>query len=167
MLVAVACARYLRGMRWHALAAVCVTLLAMAGAASAMSGRVAHRELASGVRAANLPGERLRDVARVLRSKAEAARVLRAWGLDGAAAKKVDFRHKSLIVVLAEYQPHAGFRARVSDVTVHGRQATVTAAVRDESGELSAAVLERPWVVVAVNRASVAGVRGEARVRRR
>lgn len=154
----------------HVVAAACSTLLALAGAAAApaaTSSRVAHREVASGTRAANLPGERLQDVARVLRSKAEATRLLRAWGLDAPAAKRIDFRRRSLIVVLAAYQPHAGFRAHVSGVTVKGRQATVTAGVRDESGEFSAAVLERPWVVVAVNRARVAGVRGEARVRRR
>jgi hypothetical protein len=154
-------------MRWPALAAVCITLPALAASASATSGRVAHREVASGARAAIMPGEPKGDAARVLRSKAAAARVLRAWGVPPGKATAIDFRRKSLIVVLAEYQPHAGFRAHVSHVSVKGRQATVTAGVRDESGELSSSVLERPWVVVAVNRASVADVRGEARVRRR
>jgi hypothetical protein len=146
--------------------AVAATATLAAGFAAAAGGHVAFRELTSGSRGANLPGERLDDVATVLRSATAAKRRLRAWGLDTAAARGVDFKRKSLIVMLAEYQPSGGFRARVSRIAVQGRQAVVTAAVRYEGGDLAVADLERPWVVVAVDRRAVARVRGEVRIRR-
>jgi hypothetical protein len=169
MLVLCARARYLQAVRRAAIAMFVVMLLALAaavGAASAATGRVAYRELASGSRGSNLPGERLQPVARVLRSRSAATRVLRGWGLDAAAVRGVDFGRQSLLVVLAEYQPSAGYRARVADVGVRGRQAIVTTRVRYEGGDIAASDLERPWVVVAVKRSDLVGVRSEARVRR-
>jgi hypothetical protein len=157
-------------MRRAAIATLAVTLLALAaavGGASAATGRVAYHELTSGSRGSNLPGERLQDVARVLRSRGEATRVLHAWGLDAAAVRDVDFSRQSLVAVLASYQPSAGYRARVADVTVRGREAIVTTGVRYEGGDIAASDLERPWVVVAVKRSELAGVRSAARVRRR
>ena len=144
-----------------------VAALLAASVAGAADGRVAFREVTSGARAANLPGERMDDVATVLRTAAGARRRLRDWGLDTTAARRVDFRRKSLIVMLAEYQPSSGFRARVQRVAVRGRRATLTAGVRYEGGDVAASVLERPWVVVAVDRRAVARVRGEVRILRR
>jgi hypothetical protein len=150
-----------------ALAVVLVTVGLAAGLASAADGRVAFAEVTSGSRAANLPGERMDDVATVLRTASGARSRLRAWGLSTAAVRRVDFRRKSLIVMLAEYQPSGGFRARVSRVVVRGRTATVTAAVRYEGGDVAVSDLERPWVVVAVDRRAVADVRREVRILRR
>jgi PrcB C-terminal len=156
-------------------AALTVTLLAIVGAAgvagiqrdaSAASGRLAFRELMRGSRGSNLPGERMRAVGRVLRNASQAARVLRAWGLDSRMPKSVDFDRDSLVVVLDEYQPTGGYRARVSRVVVEGRQAVVTASVRYEGGELATQSIERPWVVVSLKRAALAGVRSEVRIRR-
>ncbi len=150
------------------LVAVAVAVSAGAGAASAAGGRVAHHEVTAGSRGANLPGERLQDVGRVLRSRAEAIRVLGRWGLDRAAVQGVDFARRSLIVVLADYRPSAGYRARVASVVVRGRDAVVTTDVRFEAaGKLVAQDLERPWVVVAVQQATVAKVRREVKVRTR
>jgi hypothetical protein len=152
------------------------TLVAAAGVAcvsvaadkaSAASGRLSFREVMDGSRGSNLPGERMRAVGRVLRAAPEAARVLRAWGLDSGATKSVDFDRENLIVVLAEYQPTGGYRARVSGVAVEGREAVVTARVRYEGGDLATQSIERPWVVIAVKRAALAGVRSEVRIRRR
>jgi hypothetical protein len=154
-------------------AALIFALLAIAGVAgrvaadaSAASGNVDFHKLTEGSRAAILPGERLRTSGRVLRSAAEGTRVLRQWGLDTSVTKAVDFGRESLIVVLAQYQPTGGYRARVSRVVVHGRTAVVTAAVSDESGDdFVTQALTRPWVVVAVKRGAVANVSSEVQVR--
>lgn len=161
--------------RWEGVAALTATLLATVGVAgvngtegdaAAASGPVAFHEVMNGSRGFNLPGERMRAAGRVLRSASQAARVLRAWGLDARATKSVDFKRESLIVVLAEYQPTGGYRARVSRVVVRGRQAVVTAGVRYEGGELVTQSIERPWVVVSLKRSALAGVRSEVRIRR-
>ena len=147
---------------------IAIAIAGGAGAASAAGARVAHHEITAGSRGANLPGERLQDVGRVLRSRAGATRVLGKWGLDRAAVKGVDFKRRSLIVVLANYRPSAGYRASVASVVVRGGEAVVTADVRFEAaGKLVAQDLERPWVVVSVKRADVARVRPEVRVRTR
>jgi len=134
------------------------------GDASAASARVPFQEVVHGSRASNLRGESMRTQGRVLRNRPEALRVLRAWGLDPAAARSVNFHREKLIVVLVAYQPSGGYRARVSRVVVEGRQAVVTATARHEGGKLATQALERPWVVVAVKR-RLAGVRSEVRVR--
>jgi len=159
--------------RWRGVAALTVALVAIMGAgrtegdASAASGRVAFQEVMQGSRGSNLAGERMRAGARVLRTRSQAARVLRAWGLDTGATKSVNFDRESLIVVLAEYQPTGGYRARISRVVVQGREAVVTGRVRYEGGEFATQSIERPWVVVALKRAALAGVRSEARIRLR
>ena len=142
--------------------------LALAALAAAAAGRsITFRELDAGSRAAITPGEPEHDAAAVLRSAAGARKRLRAWGLDTAAVGRVDFRRKSLVVVLADYQPSGGYRARVSRIVVDGARATVSAKVRREGGDFTTADLERPWVVVAVGRRAVANVRGAVRVVRR
>jgi hypothetical protein len=160
--------------RWARLLALTVALVALIAAAavataSAGAGQLAFRELTSGSRGANLPGERTQDVGQVLRSASQATRRLRAWGLDTAAVRSVDFDRESLIAVLADYQPNGGYRARVSRVVVRGGEAIVTADVSDETadGEFTVSDLERPWVVVAVDRRAVARVRDDVRIRRR
>jgi hypothetical protein len=137
------------------------------GDASAASGRAPFREVMHGSRANNLTGEDMRAAGRVLRSAAQAHRVLRAWDLDLAAAKSVDFQRESLIVVLAAYQPTGSYRARVSGIAVRGGQAVVTASVRYEGGDIATQSVERPWVVIAVKRAALAGVRSEVRLQLR
>ena len=146
---------------------VVAAVLAVASAAGAARGSIAYRELGAGSRGANLPGERLQAVGRLLRTRAEAVGVLRAWGLDPAAARSLDFARKRAIVVLAEYAPSGGYRARVSRVARRGREVVVTAGVRYEGGDVAVSDLERPWVVIAVNRADVAGAHGTVRVLRR
>lgn len=159
---------------WRGVSALTVALVAIVGAAgsaegdtSAATGRASFHEVTQGSRANNLPGESMRAGGRVLRDASQANRVLRAWDLDTAAAKSVDFRREALIVVLAEYQPTGGYRARVSGVAVHGRQAVVTTSVRYEGGDVATQSIERPWVVVALKRAALAGVRSEVRIRLR
>ena len=159
---------------WGRVAALTVALSALAGMAgsaesdaSPASGRAPFHEVMHGSRANNLPGEDMRAAGRVLRSTAQAQRVLRAWDLDLAAAKSVDFRREALIVVLAEYQPTGGYRARVSGVAVHGGQAVVTGSVRSEGGEITTQSIERPWVVIVLKRAAVAGVRSTVRLQLR
>lgn len=132
--------------------------------AAAASGRLAFQEVVHGSRATNVRGESMRTQGRVLRDRSEALRLLRAWGLDTAVTKDVNFERRHLIVVLAEYQPSGGYRARVSRVVVDGREAVVTARVRYEGGDFATQSVERPWVVVSVRRA-LAGVRSEVRVR--
>jgi hypothetical protein len=163
---------------WGGVAALTVALAALVGTAgsaegggSATSGRaggpVPFREVMQGARANNLPGENMRAAGRVLRGQAQAHRVLRAWDLDFAAAKSVDFKREALIVVLAEYQPTGGYRARVSGVAVRSGQAVVTASVRYGGGDIVTQSVERPWVVIAVKRAALAGVRSEVRLQLR
>jgi hypothetical protein len=161
--------RAVRGKRGRI--ALLLTLLAMVAAAAgsaaagAASGRVGFHEVTAGSRGAIMPGERPHAVGLVLRSASQAKGALRDWGLDPAEVKSVDFSRKSLIVVLAEWQNSGGYRAHVSRVIVRGREAVVTTAVRYEGGELAVADLERPWVVVAVNRARVARVARDVRVK--
>jgi hypothetical protein len=133
--------------------------------ASAASGSVAFSELVQGSRGFNLPSERDAASGRVLRSAAQAARQLRAWGIDPAVTRDVDFSRDSAIVFLAAYQPTGGYRARVSKVAALGGRAVVTVAVRYEGGEVVAASIERPWVIVKLKRAALAGVRSAATVR--
>jgi hypothetical protein len=147
---------------------VLVALAVTAAAAPAAGGRLSFREVAQGSRDWIVHGENPAANGRVLRDAREAARVLRAWGLDaGAAASSVNFARESLIVAIAPYQPSSGYRARVSRVDVHGREAVVEGLVRYEGGELASSTLERPWVLVAVKRSALAGVRGLPRVRLR
>jgi hypothetical protein len=162
---------------WAGVAASAVALLAllapagMAGSAqgdaSAASGRAPFREVMHGSRANNLPGEDMHAAGRVLRSAAQAHRVLRAWDLDLTAAKSMDFQRESLIVVLAAYQPTGSYRARVVGVAARGGQAVVTASVRYEGGDIATQSVERPWVVIAVRRAALDGVRSEVRLQLR
>ena len=156
--------------RGAAVLAIAIVLLAAAGAAGSSSGHggsVAFRETAEGTRAFNLPGERKSTFGRVLRSPAESLRVLRQLGIERGATKSVNFRRESAIVVLSAYVPTGGYRARVLRVDVHGREAVVNAKVRYEGGDFATQALERPWVVVAVKRSALAGVRGDVRVRLR
>jgi hypothetical protein len=145
-----------------------VALAARFGAdASAASGGVAFSEAQQGSRGFNLPNEREAASARVLRSASQAARQLRAWGIEPAATVDVDWARESAIVMLAAYQPTGGYRARIAKISALGRQVVVTASVRFEGGEVVASSIERPWVVVVVKRSAVAGVRTDARLRLR
>jgi len=144
------------------LAALVLALLGAAGVAAAGTS-VAFRELDAGSRAAIIPGEPASDVAVVLRSAAGARKRLRAWGLDTTGVDRVDFRRRSVVVLLADYRPSGGYRARVSRIVAEGARATVTATVRHE-GDFSTSDLERPWAIVAVGRPAVAKVRGSVRV---
>ncbi|HEV7808832.1 MAG TPA: protease complex subunit PrcB family protein [Solirubrobacteraceae bacterium] len=137
------------------------------GDAAAASGNVAFNEVVQGTRDFNLPAERMQASARVVRSATQAARQLRAWGIDARATAGIDFARQSAIVVLAAYQPTGGYRARISKVAALGRIAVVTAQVRYEGGEVAAASITRPWVVVAVKRSALAGVRGAPLLRLR
>lgn len=151
--------------------------LALAGLAAMTAGtradaasgtvHVAFREVFAGTRGFNLPGERQGSHGRVLRTRTQAVRLLRSWGADFRAAKRVDFSRESLIVMLAAYQPTGGYRARVSQVGVQRREATLTASVRYEGGDFATQSLERPWVVVAVRRRALANVRDQVRIRLR
>jgi hypothetical protein len=140
---------------------------AAVGEAAAASGTLVFHEVAQGSRDFNLPSERMDASARVVRSAAHAARLLHAWGIDAGATARVDFARESAIVVLAPYQPTGGYRARVSRVVALGRTAVVTGQVRYEGGEVAAASIVRPWIVVAVRRAALAGVRSDVRLRLR
>ncbi len=153
-----------------ALVAVLVAASVAAGSSSSGSGgggSVAFRETAEGTRAFNLPGERRTTLGRVLRGPAESFRVLRELGIERSATKPVNWRRESAIVVLSAYVPTGGYRARVQRVDVHGREAVVTARVRYEGGDFATQALERPWVVVAVKRSALAGVRTDVRVKLR
>jgi hypothetical protein len=146
-------------------------LLAVTGPASGVAeagdGGVMFHELTKGSRGAIVPGESKDADGRVLRTAAEAARVLRSWGLDSSATKSVDFDRDSLIVVLTGWQSSGGYRARVARVVVQGRQAVVTAGVRREGGDMASSSLERPWVVVTVKRSALAEVGSRVRLRLR
>ena len=155
-----------------ALVAALIVLIAIAGRfgadASAAAGSVAFSEALQGSRGFNLPNEREAASARVLRSASQAARQLRAWGIEPAATAKVDWSRQSAVVLLAAYQPTGGYRARITKITALGRQVVVSASVRFEGGEVVASSIERPWVVVVVKRSALAGVRGsDARLRLR
>jgi hypothetical protein len=133
--------------------------------ASAASGTLAFHELTRGSRGFEMPGESTRARGQVVRSAAQAATLLRAWGLDGAAAKSVNFARENAIVALAAYQPTGGYRLRVSRVQVRGRDAVLTGRVRFEGGQLVTQSTERPWVVIAVKRTAVARVRRNVQVK--
>lgn len=137
------------------------------GDAAAQSAGVVFSEVMHGTRDFNMPAEPADGSGRVVRSAAQTTRLLRAWGIDPGAATHVDFARDSAIVLLAPYQPTGGYRAHVSKVVARGRSAVVTAQVRYEGGEVAAASIARPWVVVAVKRSAVAGVRGDVRLRLR
>jgi hypothetical protein len=157
--------------RWVEVAALSAALAAATAAvastgddASAASGAVAFREVTHASRGSDVPGESPLARGRVARSASQAAAVLRSWGLDSGAAKSVDFGRESVIVVMAPSQPTGGYRARVSRVVVRGRQAVVTGSVRYEGGQLAPQSIERPWVVIALKRASLRGVRTNVRI---
>jgi hypothetical protein len=135
--------------------------------ASAASGPVAFREVTQASRGFDMPGESTLALGRVARSASQTATVLRAWGLESASTKSVNFARESVIVMLAPSQPTGGYRARVSRVLVRGHEAVLTASVRYEGGQLATQSVERPWVMVAVKRSSVARVRRNVRIRLR
>jgi hypothetical protein len=160
--------------RWVEVAALSAVLAATTAGlantgddASAASGAVAFREVTHASRGFDVPGESMLARGRVARSASQAATVLRAWGLDSAATKSVNFARESVIVVLAPYQPSGGYRARVARVLVRGREAVLTGSVRYEGAELATQSIERPWVMIAVKRASLKQVRTNVRIRLR
>lgn len=160
--------------RWGEVVALSAALAAAtAGVAStqrdagAATGQVTFREVSQASRGYEMPGESMLARGRVARSAAQAATVLRGWGLDTAATKSVNFARESVIVVLATYQPTGGYRARVSRVVVHGSDAVLTGTVSYEGGSVVAPSVTRPWVVVAVKRASLRLVRGNVKIRLR
>ncbi len=130
-------------------------------------GWVAFRETGEGTRAFNLPGEPRGTVGRVLRSGPESYRVLRELGVDRATTKALNWRRESAVVVLSAWVPTGGYRARVERIDVHGHEAVVNARVRYEGGDVATQSLERPWVVIAVKRSALAGVRNDVKVRLR
>jgi hypothetical protein len=148
-----------------ALLVIAGAVLATAGAASASGGRIAFREVAFASRGFNIMGEDKASCGRVLRTAAEATRLLRSWGLPTTVVKSTDFSRTSLVAVIAPYEPSSGYRARVARVDVYGHGAVITGAVGYEGGEMSSSSLERPWVVLAVSRSALAGVRRDAHVR--
>jgi hypothetical protein len=152
------------------LAVALVALLAAGavagGDAPAASGNVTFSEVVRGTRDFNLPSESMSASGRVLRSTSQAARQLRAWGIDADVIDGIDFSRQGAIVFLAAYQPTGGYRARISNVVVLGDRAVVTAQVRYEGGEVAAASITRPWVVVALKRPALARVR-DIRIRLR
>jgi hypothetical protein len=135
--------------------------------AAAATGQVSFREVSQSSRGYEMPGESMLARGRVARSAAQAATLLRGWGVDTAATKSVNFARDSVIVVLAPYQPSGGYRARVSRVVVRGSDAELTGTVRYEGGSVAAPSITRPWVVVAVKRASLRRVRGNVKIRLR
>jgi hypothetical protein len=151
--------------------AVAFVALLTAGAvagrdATAASGNVTFDEVVRGTRDFNLPSESMSGSGRVLRSASQAARQLGAWGIDADVIDGIDFSRQSAIVFLAAYQPTGGYRAEISKVVVLGHRAVVTAQVRYEGGEVAAASITRPWVVVALKRSALARVR-DVRIRPR
>jgi hypothetical protein len=139
-----------------------------AGAAAGGAG-VPFHELASGRVSAVAQDEGAAAGAqgRVLRSRAGAAKVLRAWGMDMAVASLSDvhFDRSAVVAVLAPERPSSGFRARVSRVSLAGALLTVHATIRRPDGITDLQTISRPWVVVTVARSAVAGARSVARVR--
>ena len=129
------------------------------GDATAASGTIAFSEVGQGTRDFDVPVESMGSRGRVLRSAAQAARQLRAWGIDREAIDGIDFSRQSAIVFLAAHQPTGGYRASIEKVVTLGDRAVVTAQIRYEGGEVAAACATRPWVVVAVKRAALARVR--------
>lgn len=156
--------------RWVEVVALSATLAAATAGSTddraSARGTLPFREVTQGARGFEVPGESMLARGRVARSASQAAKALRAWGLDAAATKSVNFVRESAIVVLAPYQPTGGYRLRVSRVLVRGREAVLTGSVRYEGGETVAASIERPWVVIAVKRASASRVR-DVRIRLR
>jgi hypothetical protein len=136
------------------------------GDAAAAAGSVAFAEAGQGTRDFNMASESEAASGRVLRSAAQATRQLRAWGIDAGAAKGIDFSRQSAIVFLAAYQPTGGYRARISKVVALGNHAVLSAQVRYEGGEVAAASITRPWVVVTAKRSALARVR-DVRIRLR
>ena len=133
------------------------------GAAASMTLR--HKVVTSGAIADQGQGGVARG--RLVRSKAGAARVLRAWDLERAipAANRVDFARKSLVIVLGGSVPDSAHRLAVRRVSVASRRVSVRADVPRREGAIGATVISRPYTLVAVDRDDVAGASATVSVR--
>lgn len=140
-------------------AALIVTCLALAllAAAPARSGEIGFRIVDYGT----MGGEALAGPspeARIVRDAAEARALLSPWELRRAAAHvaAVDFARRSLIVV-GGWWPNPGYGILPGSVIVSGGAAQVVGTVIRRPGG-HADVVARPWVILSVPRAAVAGL---------
>lgn len=108
--------------------------------------------------------------ARIVRDAPAFDALLAEWGISewqmqnarsGAAA--VDFRRRSLIVLLDSQKPDTGYVDLIGGVDVVGRTATLTATVFHRSG-FALDAFANPWAIVSVPRAVVARAAPEVRV---
>lgn len=104
-------------------------------------------------------------VARVVRDAPAARALLTALEMDRALPRvaAVDFRRRSLVVVLGDWRPNPSYGLLVGAIDVAGGTATLTATVVVRAGG-HADVIARPWTIVSVPRAGVAGAAPEVPV---
>lgn len=130
-------------------------------AATARAASVVVRPVANG----SVFAENLGPVARIVRDAPSFDALLAEWQLQGtrARAAAVDFRRRSLIVLLDSEKPDSGYVDLVGGIDVAGRTATLTATVFRRSG-IRLDAFASPWAIVSVPRAAVARAAPEVRV---
>jgi hypothetical protein len=134
-------------------------------ATAAASGALRYSVVTSGTIADQGRGGRARG--RLMRSKASAARALRAWELDRAvpAAGRVDYARKSLVIVLGGSVPDTAYRLTVRRVSVASRRVSVRADVRRPAGAVGGMAISRPYTLLTVDRDDVASAGATVSVR--
>lgn len=102
--------------------------------------------------------------ARIVRDAGSARALFQAWGMDRPLrrAAPIDFRRRSLIVLIDGWMPDPGYVNLVGAVDVTGGTTTLTATLFHRGGG-SATVLARPWAIVSVPRGAVAQAAPEVR----
>jgi hypothetical protein len=104
---------------------------------------------------------------RLVRDRAGAARILRAWDLERAlpAARSLDYARKSLIIVLAGSVPDTAYSLAVRRVSIRSQRIEVQAAVRRPAGAVGGMAISRPYALLSVDRDDAAGADGTVSVR--
>jgi hypothetical protein len=148
------------------LAALCVAGAgwALTAASAAGASEVGFRTIAYGTATDATLGPP-EPVARIVRDAPAAAALLHALEMDRALPRlgSVDFARRSLVAVLGDWRPNPSYGVLVGAIDVAGGTATVTATVVHRAVG-HADVLARPWSVLSVPRAAVAGVAPEVPV---
>jgi hypothetical protein len=147
-----------------------VTALAVIGAllccGAAQAKPVGFRHVATGTVFAGGVG----PAARIVRDAPAFDALLAEWGIDQwqmqsarSRAAAVDFRRRSLIVLLDSQKPDTGYVDLVGEIDVVGRTATLTATTFTRRG-IHLDAFANPWAMVSVPRAAVARVAPGLRV---
>jgi len=143
----------------HRFAILCAIAFALIAAAPAPGVEIGFRIVGTGTGTVTDSTVASGPVARVVHDGKAARALLSAWSMEKAPRllTTVDFRRRSLVVVLGGWMPSPGFVLLPGAVTERDGAVAFTGTVFRRGGG-SATVLAQPWAMVSVPREAVATV---------